>query len=152
LILDNIETILQAGEQAGYYREGYENYGQLFQQVGTVSHQSCLLITSREKPGELDRLESKSRPVRSLKLEGLDVENSKQIFKATGEFSISELDCQHLVEFYDGNPLALELVAKHIHTVFNSDIIVFLSDGTPLFQPCMAWALLTLPNLVEQVE
>jgi WD40 repeat protein len=134
LILDNIETILQGGELAGQYRAGYEGYGQLFQQLGAVNHQSCLLLTSREKPREIDRLEGKTRPVRSLKLQGLDVENSKQIFTAMRDFATSEIEWQRLIEFYNGNPLALELVAKHIDAVFDGNITAFLEDGTPLFR------------------
>ena len=44
LILDNVETILQAGNHAGgQYRPGYENYADLFRVVGETSHQSCLI-------------------------------------------------------------------------------------------------------------
>ncbi|HEY9659239.1 MAG TPA: NB-ARC domain-containing protein, partial [Allocoleopsis sp.] len=49
LILDNAETILSDGAQAGQWREGYETYGQLMQRIGEVPHQSCMLLTSREK-------------------------------------------------------------------------------------------------------
>jgi hypothetical protein len=54
LVLDNAETILSAG-QTGQYRAGYEGYGQLFKEIGQVSHQSCLLLTSRESPERLCR-------------------------------------------------------------------------------------------------
>ena len=30
--------------------EGYERYGQLMRRIGEMRHQSCLLLTSREKP------------------------------------------------------------------------------------------------------
>src|SRR5205085_11966952 len=29
LVLDNVESILQTGDRAGYYRDGYEGYGEL---------------------------------------------------------------------------------------------------------------------------
>lgn len=32
------------------YREGYERYGELFELVAKTTRQSCLLLTSREKP------------------------------------------------------------------------------------------------------
>src|SRR2546422_449366 len=80
LILDNVEAILQGGEHVGHYLEGYEEYGHLFRQVAEVPHQSCLLLTSREKPPELARLEGKLHSVRSLELGGLDYVNSKKIF------------------------------------------------------------------------
>src|SRR5947207_2765932 len=69
LILDNVESILQGGSQAGSYREGYEEYGRLFQRLGESKHQSCLLITSREKPPEVALLEGKAAATRSLHLE-----------------------------------------------------------------------------------
>lgn len=59
LVLDNVESILAAGDaanQAGETRPGYEGYGQLFQQVGSCEHTSCLLLTSREQPYALLRL------------------------------------------------------------------------------------------------
>jgi len=49
-VLDNIESVLKEGSRAGQYREGYEEYGKLIQRVGEANHQSCFLLTSREKP------------------------------------------------------------------------------------------------------
>jgi hypothetical protein len=72
VILDNVEGILLSGEQVGHYREGYEEYGQLFRRIAESSHKSCLLLTSREKPKEVARLEGKTSLVRSLELRGLD--------------------------------------------------------------------------------
>ena len=154
LILDNIETILQGGAAAEHYRTGYENYGQLFQQLGSVPHQSCLLLTSREKPREIAQLEGKTRPVRSLELGGLSVADSKQIFAEVGEFSATAPEWQQLVEFYNGNPLVLELVAKHINDVFNGEIAAFLSEGTPLFhdlRDLLDWHFDRLSDLEQEI-
>jgi DNA-binding XRE family transcriptional regulator len=52
-VLDNVESILQGRGPAGVYRDGYEGYGRLFQRMGEGKHQSCLLVTSREKPPEV---------------------------------------------------------------------------------------------------
>jgi transcriptional regulator with XRE-family HTH domain len=67
LILDNAEIILSA-RQIGQYRPGYEGYGQLFKAIGEASHQSCLLLTGREKPREVVLLEGRERSVRTLLL------------------------------------------------------------------------------------
>ncbi|MBW4489833.1 MAG: hypothetical protein KME12_18780 [Trichocoleus desertorum ATA4-8-CV12] len=131
LILDNVETILQGGDIAGQYRAGYEGYGQLFKQLGEVPHQSCLLLTSREKPREVARLEGRNRPVRSLELGGLEVVDGKQIFAEVDQFSGSEQDWQELIALYNGNPLAL--AAKHIRDVFCGNITEFLGYGRPIF-------------------
>ncbi|MEH2300235.1 MAG: NB-ARC domain-containing protein [Nostoc sp.] len=57
LILDNFDTLLQHGEQTGCYGEGYEPYGELLWRLGETQHQSCVLLTSREKPAEIAALE-----------------------------------------------------------------------------------------------
>jgi hypothetical protein len=46
LVLDNVETLLQAGSLEGRYREGYESYRLLIQRIAETPHQSCLLLTS----------------------------------------------------------------------------------------------------------
>jgi len=57
LILDNAETILSSGEQAGHYRAGYEGYGQLLRYIGDYIKVVCVILTSREKPKEVTLLE-----------------------------------------------------------------------------------------------
>ncbi|NEQ31142.1 MAG: AAA family ATPase [Leptolyngbya sp. SIO4C5] len=57
LVLDGAESILQSGRLAGIYREGYEDYGELFKRLGQEPHQSSVLITSQEKPAEISLLE-----------------------------------------------------------------------------------------------
>jgi transcriptional regulator with XRE-family HTH domain len=64
LVLDNLETLLEEGAGTGRMRAGYEGYGQLLRRVGETAHQSCLLLTSREKASELVRLEGNRTPVR----------------------------------------------------------------------------------------
>ncbi len=133
VILDNVEAMLQGEDRAGQYREGYEGYGNLFKRVGEVPHQSCLLLTSREKPREIARLEGKNKPVRSLELSGLNEVDGRKIFEETGAFFGSDEEWRNLIEFYNGNPLALELAAKHIEQVFFGDISEFWREGKPVF-------------------
>jgi len=72
IIFDGFDTIFQDRMLTGNYRNGYEEYGQLLQQLGEINHQSCIIITSREIPQEIAVLEGNFLPVRVLKLEGLD--------------------------------------------------------------------------------
>ena len=58
LILDNVESIMQSGNYVGEYLADYEGYGDLFTRIGESNHQSCLLITSREKPQKITLLEA----------------------------------------------------------------------------------------------
>src|SRR2546421_4872536 len=57
LVLDNLETLLEEGEVRGHLRPGYEGYARLLRRLAETEHQSCLLLTSREKPAELRSLE-----------------------------------------------------------------------------------------------
>jgi WD40 repeat protein len=133
LILDNAEAILRGGDQSGQYQESYEGYGELLRQVGEVPHQSCLLLTSREKPQEIALLEGERKPVRSLELSGLSVSEGQKIFAEIGDFSGSGDDWKELTEFYNGNPLVLELAARHIKKVFSGNISTFLKEGRQVF-------------------
>ncbi|MEN8447097.1 MAG: NB-ARC domain-containing protein, partial [Cyanobacteria bacterium J06555_13] len=134
LILDNVESILEGDTQTGNYRSGYEDYGHLLKQIGSVPHQSCVLLTSREEPINLLPLEGKNRPVRFLHLSGLDLFAGQKILETIGDFIGSDQDWQHLIDFYNGNPLALELAAHHIQKVFQGNIAQFLQTGKPIFQ------------------
>ena len=51
LVLDNVETIMGAGEPAGSYRKGYAGYGDLFARIADSVHVSCLVLTSRDARG-----------------------------------------------------------------------------------------------------
>lgn len=134
LILDNMEAVLVGSKNAGEYQKGYEGYGQLLSQIGETSHESCLLLNSREKPQEIARLEGKMRLVHSLELGGLNETDGKKIFTDVGSFSGSDEEWVEIIEFYDGNPLALELVAKHINEVFSGNISAFLKEAKPVFR------------------
>ncbi|MBD2066410.1 hypothetical protein H6F93_02520 [Leptolyngbya sp. FACHB-671] len=134
LILDNAEAILSTTWQMGQYRAGCEGYGQLFKEVGEVVHQSCFLLTSREKPREIVPLEGKGQSGRtssrrtcaSLSLKGLDVEAGQELFRHKGEFTGTEHEWERLVAHYGGNPLALRLVAATTQELFNGRIVEVL--------------------------
>jgi WD40 repeat protein len=132
LILDNFETILQGGRRAGAYRSGYESYGELLRRVGEISHQSCLVITSREKPQEVGALEGDRLPVRTLPVPGLEAIAGQEILLAKG-LAGSTLDQDQLIEHYRGNPLALKIAATSIQDLFAGDIATFLDQGTASF-------------------
>ncbi|MEP0801140.1 NB-ARC domain-containing protein [Funiculus sociatus] len=132
LVLDNAESLLCSGNCAGYYREGYEDYGELFRRVGEAAHQSCLILTSREKPREVAALEG-GLPVRSLQLSGLNEVAGRDIFKANNFFLGSDSEWQELINRYAGNPLALKIIATTVQELFNSNISQFLAQGTTVF-------------------
>jgi WD40 repeat protein len=133
LILDNVETVMGSGDRAGSYQTGYAGYGELFRRIGEVRHQSCLLLTSREKPKELISLEGETLPVRSWQIGGLKAIEGQEIFKVRGEFSGLESEWQTLIDRYVGNPLALKIVATTIQELFDGNISEFLAQGTIVF-------------------
>ncbi|NER82858.1 MAG: hypothetical protein F6K42_25545 [Leptolyngbya sp. SIO1D8] len=130
LILDNLEAVLQP-DPLGPFRPGYEDYEQLLQLVGDTAHQSCLLITSREKPVVIATREGTELPVRSLVIPGLQAE-ADALLTAKGLSGSVDIRRQ-LIEAYGGNPLALKIAATSIQDLFDGNISVFLSQETTLF-------------------
>jgi hypothetical protein len=137
LILDNAETILSSGERAGQCRNGYEGYSQLLQTVGEVPHQSCLLLTTREKPSAIALLEGEKSKVRSLSLKGLKAEAGRELFQQKGQFAGSEAEWSQLSQHYGGNPLALKLVAAATQELFNgtiAEVFKYAQQGVLVFE------------------
>lgn len=135
LILDNAEIILHR-EPVGQWRSGYEGYGQLLRAIGETPHQSCLLLTSREKPREMVLMEGEQALVRSLTLSGLTPDDGRAIFRQKGAFTGSEAEWHTLIHHYGGNPLALKLVAAATHDLFNSsiaEVLTYLDQGNSVF-------------------
>ncbi len=126
LILDNLESILQPGDRTGRYQDGYETYGQLLRSVAEIPHQSCVILTSREKPLGLAKFEGENLPVRSLQLSGLPTTHSRELFNLKGTFTGTEAEWQTLIARYAGNPLALKIVASSIREFFDGSISTFL--------------------------
>jgi hypothetical protein len=133
LVLDGVEAILCGNEFVGAYRSGYEGYGWLLQQLGNRQHQSAVLLTSREIPAEISIHEGDRAAVRLLRLEPLSSETGKTIL-ATKGLVLQVEQVQELIERYQGNPLALEIVATVLKDLFNHDITAFLAQETLLFK------------------
>ncbi len=132
LVLDNLEAILEEGEGTGHMRIGYEGYAQLLRRMAETAHQSCLLLTSREKPSDLVPLEGSRALVRALRLARLDVDACKQLL-AEKDVVGSVADQAQLIEAYAGNPLALKIVAQTIVDLFDGQIALFLEQGEVVF-------------------
>ncbi|MDF0552518.1 NB-ARC domain-containing protein [Kamptonema sp. UHCC 0994] len=130
LVLDDVQTILRSNDLYGRYLQGYEGYGALFRRIAEEQHQSCLVLSSQEKLKEISLLENPSRPIHSLKLEGLKPEDAQQILlrkNLTGKQS-----WQELIQHYRGNPLELKLIAATIEDIFNKDVAEFVKLRTTI--------------------
>jgi WD40 repeat protein len=124
IILDNAEAILQGGALTGNYQPHVNGYGELFRRLGEAAHQSCVVVTSRERLREIRRLQGVASPVRVLQLTGLQQAAAATILTRQGILgSASELAWS--IDRYHGNPLALEIVAATIKNTFNDRIADF---------------------------
>ncbi len=132
LILDNLESILQSDGRSGYYRPGYEAYGQLMRRLVQEDQSSCLLITSREWPQDLITLEEETPAARSLSLAGLSVDAGRQMMATRGVVGDAST-LTAFVEHYSGNPLALTLAAQTVQDLFDGNIAAFLNADTLIF-------------------
>lgn len=145
LILDNVEAILQECDRTHRYRDGYGGYGDLFQRLGETTHNSCLMLTSRELPRGLSILAGETSPVRYLKLEGVTVTAGKALLRATGIMAELDADWLTLTQNYSGNPLALKIVATAVDELFDSNLSHFLK-----FSNQQAYIFDDIRDLLEQ--
>ncbi len=132
LVYDNLESFLEEGEDTGRMRAGYEGFSRVLRRVAETEHQSCLLLTSREKPSDLVPLEGSRAPVRALRLARLGAEACQQLLAEKGVTG-SAVDYARLIEAYAGNPLALSIVAQTIVDLFAGEIAPFLEQSEVIF-------------------
>src|SRR5205823_2300166 len=104
----------------------------LFRGLAQPVHRSCVLLTNREKPAQLRALEGHQSPVRSLRLVGLEASACEQLL-AEHELLGSPQERALLVQRYEGNPLALNIVAQTITDLFGGAIGQFLAQDTLVF-------------------
>ena len=123
LVLDNFETLFEPGHGEGRYRDGLAGYGRLLQAVSDATHQSCLVLTSREAPAELAVLASSW--VRTVQLGGLDVDAAQVLLAPKGLVGTSE-QWTELTAHVGGNGLALKVVGETIRDLFGGDVGAFL--------------------------
>jgi WD40 repeat protein len=132
LVLDNFESLLCSTGRAGVCREEYKEYSILLRRIGQTDHQSCLLLTTREKPTDIAIFEGEKLPVRTLRLSGLKEKEGRKILRAKGLLS-SDQELDTLVKRYTGNALALKIVATSICDLFEGNISEFLQQSMSIF-------------------
>jgi NB-ARC domain len=110
LVLDNVESILEGQVQSGQYLPGYEGYDRLWKALGELPHQSCAILTSREKPHTIARSQIVSpQLVRSMTVAGVTASAGHQLIQAYGCPQLPEQMWQKVHAHYAGNPLALKI-------------------------------------------
>lgn len=128
LILDNAETLQRAGNFSGTYREGFEEYQQLFQNIAQTRHKSCVILTSRELPVNLEVIEGRELPVRVMKLTGLSSAASQALLTDKGLYGPADA-WDVFVHYYTGNPLALKIASATVRDLFGGDLAAFLREA-----------------------
>jgi WD40 repeat protein len=137
IVLDNVETLMEEKRNddiVGHFRTNRKEYEQMFESLILREHKSCFLLTSREIPQRiLDLAGDKTRLVKILRLKGLKTDEGKQIFERFDCKVKSDDDWKKIVDFYDGNPLALELAASHIKQQYDGKISEFWNGKQIVF-------------------
>ena len=132
LVLDNLDALLEDGEATGKMLPGFEDFGSFLRLTAETEHQSCVLLTSREKPAVLAPMEGNETPVRAFHLASLDLASCEKMLAEKGVTG-SPSDRARLIENYTGNPLALKIVAQTIVDLFKGEIALFLDQGEVIF-------------------
>jgi WD40 repeat protein/transcriptional regulator with XRE-family HTH domain len=125
LVLDNSETLFETGERDGRYGSSMAGYGRLLDTVGEASHQSCVMLTSREAPPRFAML---GGAVRSFELGGLGVDEAQELL-APKKLAGTPQQWAELNARFGGNGLALKVVGQSIRELFGGDIGSFLDEA-----------------------
>lgn len=124
LILDNVETLLNSP-----FPPSEESWGDLQAFIHSFtearSQSSCILI-SREPLEDLGL-----KPVKTLKLEALSDRDAQQFLFSTARLTHLEPElASELVQLYQGNPLALQIVGESIHKAFQGNLMRFTAHNS----------------------
>ncbi|VEP12986.1 conserved hypothetical protein [Hyella patelloides LEGE 07179] len=133
IVLDNLDAIMQSGAKCGAYIKEYHDYGRLIKYLGETLHQSCLLLTTREKPQEVALMAGEALPVRCLRLDGLSKLAAQKILLASN-ISGTEAEQNRLIQRYSGHPLALKIVAQKINSTSNRKIARFFQQDNIMLE------------------
>jgi WD40 repeat protein len=110
LILDNVESILEGQVRSGQYLPGYDGYDRLFRALSELPHQSCAILTGREKPHTIARSQIVNpQLVRSMTIQGMTSSAGHELVRSYGCPQLPEQMWQEVHAHYGGNPLALKI-------------------------------------------
>lgn len=105
-------------------------YSLFFRRFIEELDKSCLLLTSRFLPGEIENMIEAERPVELLKIEGLDTDTAIKFLSAQG--LMEQEKCNDLIETYRGNPSELKAVVNRINHFFAGSTEKFFQNQTTL--------------------
>lgn len=123
IVIDGFEKLLLAGDF-----EKRLQYEKFLLKLTEGNHQSCIIITSQLPLKEFASVTTKL-PIRSFKVEGLDVNTAMQMLRDKG---LTGEECKRLIETYHGNPSSLEALADRINRFFEGSVKTFFRYQTTM--------------------
>ncbi|MBP0001784.1 MAG: AAA family ATPase [Cyanobacteria bacterium SID2] len=115
VVLDDLQNLFCSENFAGYYKQEFQDYRFLFENVKNLSHQSCFLLVGWEHPREIHSTQNINTLFRVLEVTGLDIKAGRELLFNNG---LEELDSwEFLIECYQGNPLWLKNLVTLVQEV-----------------------------------
>lgn len=133
LILDGLETLLESKNHQGKYQKNYQSYNRFLQNLGKISHESCVIITSREIPNQMDLLEEKESKIRFLYIKGEGCDLIKKNFSSKSNFKDFKKKLDFICDYYGNNYLLLKSIIKYINQLFDDELENFIAQEIRLF-------------------
>ena len=133
LVLDNLETLLQAHDADGRFRAGYEDYAVLLERVAQTDAPE---LPAADQSGDADRAWTPgAQSARGVRLAPLGARSSRlrTALRGTRDHRQHAGATRALLQRYTGNPLALNIVAESIYELFGGQISSFLEQDTVIF-------------------
>ncbi|WGV29095.1 NACHT domain-containing protein [Halotia branconii] len=126
LVLDESDCLFQISDL-----EQRLEYKLFFRRLIEEIDQSCLFLTNRGFPDDLEDLIVAGRPIEYLKIKGLDTDAAMQLLYDQG--LNDQEKCSDLIKTYYGNPLELKTVVSRINHFFAGSAEKFFENRTTLF-------------------
>lgn len=148
VVLDHFDAVLKSDMT----KDEPNDHLELLKSVGELHHQSCVLVTTREKPAPIAALAGEKLPVRTLALTGLELTAAGELLRDKG--LTTEPLFKPLIDNYGGHPLALKVVGAEIQDLFGGNIDLFLEQGTSNFHGldrCLASQFDRLTPLAQKI-
>jgi NB-ARC domain len=131
ILLDGMEHILSPKNPPKNNLEAMK-YAHFWQKIATINHQSCIIVTSREKTTEIAMMTGDHLPVREMEIKAIDIDSAEELFRDKGLIGSRE-ETLNLLKNYGGNPLFLKIVASTIKDLFDGNISEFLAQNTLIY-------------------
>jgi hypothetical protein len=126
ILLDGLDIVYREGVHDGTYRAGYEAIGDFLERIATRPHQSCLVLTSQNKPKEMAAMAAPQ--VHSHWLTGLREIAGRDMLIARGIVAPPDYDFRSLIQRFAGHPKALRQFAATAKELCHGDLIPFLEQ------------------------